>query len=324
MAITFVRRLFITGMMLGSAAAVSAAQWPDHTVRVIVPYSTGGVSDAIGRAISEHLGEKLGAPFVVENKGGAGGTLGMAELAKAKPDGYTLAFSAVSPLTLSPLFNPVQYDPAKDIIPVARVMVSPVLLLGTKSFSGKTVGDVVEMSKKDPGGLRWATSGQGSLGHLMMEQFQAATKTTMTHVPYKGSGQQLTDALGGQFELASMNVSPTLTSHVTAGTLRPLILAAPQRLDSLPGVPTFTELGYPKANIMSVFGFFAPAGLPAETLARINAEVNAAVQSPKVQKLLKDSGNVPATGTPNDFAAQMQDELKANTELVQAVGLSKK
>src|SRR5690606_17419899 len=171
---------------------------------------------------------------------------------------------------LSPIFNPVQYDPQKDLLPVARVMVSPVVLLGTKSFKGSNVDDLLKAAKSEPGSLRWATSGSGSLGHLMMEQFQKLGGVQLTHIPYKGSGQQINDALGAQFEVASMNVSPSVTSHIQEGALRPLAIAAPARVAFLPDVPTFTELGYGKANMMSVFGFFAPAGLSQDILQRLN------------------------------------------------------
>lgn len=313
-------RVLSTVVLSAAAATASAADWPGKSVRVIIPYTTGGVSDVIGRAIADRMGATLGVPFVVENRGGAGGTIGIAELAKAPADGNTLAFSAVSPLSLSPLFNQVPYQ-FGDIQPVAEVMVSPVVLLGTPSFKGKSLDDVISQAKKDPGSLRWATSGPGSLGHLMLEQFQKAAKVEVNHIPYKGSGQQLNDALGGQFELASMNVSPTLTSHIQAGKLRPLAIAAPSRLDSMPDVPTFTERGMEKANMMSVFGFFAPAGLPPETLARINAAVNQAVKAPEVQKLLVESNNIPVTGTAEAFAAELKKELDANQALVKAVGL---
>jgi tripartite-type tricarboxylate transporter receptor subunit TctC len=324
-------RMFFAGatlaaaMVTGTTPAFSAeSAWSDRPVRVVIPYAAGGVSDVIGRAVSERLGERLKTTFVVENKGGAGGTIGMADVAKAKPDGHTLAFSAVSPLSLSPIFNPVQYDPHKDLIPVARVMVSPVVLLGTKSFKGSNVEDLLKTAKEHPGSLRWATSGAGSLGHLMMEQIQKLGGVQMIHVPYKGSGQQINDALGGQFEIASMNVSPSVTSHIQEGALRPLAIAAPARVAFLPNVPTFTELGYEKANMMSTFGFFAPAGLSPDTLQLLNTEINTVVSSPEIQKLMTESSNIASVGTPEEFAKQIADEFQVNQALVESAGLKKK
>ncbi|MBB5217120.1 Bug family tripartite tricarboxylate transporter substrate binding protein [Parapusillimonas granuli] len=323
-------RVFTAGAALATLLAAPAttafaadAAWPERPVRMIIPYAAGGVSDVIGRAISEKLGERLKATFVVENKGGAGGTIGMADMAKAKPDGYTLAFSAISPLSLSPIFNPVQYDPQKDVLPVARAMVSPVVLLGTRAFKGSSMEDLMKAAKAEPGSLRWSTSGSGSLGHLMMEQVQKLGGVQLTHIPYKGSGQQMNDALGAQFEVASMNVSPSVIAHIREGALRPLAIAAPSRVAFLPDVPTFSELGYGKASMMSVFGFFAPAGLPQGILQRLNTEINAVVNSPEIQKLMSESSNIAAPGTPEEFAKQIADELQANHALVESAGLKK-
>src|SRR5690606_4040875 len=176
----------------------------------------------------------------------------MNEVARAAPDGYTIGFSSVSPLALSPAIRQTPYDPASDIAPIGSVMVSPVILLGTKAFSGKSMADLISQAQAAPGALRWATSGQGSLGHLMLEQMQQAGKIEVTHVPYKGAGQQLTDALGGQFELISTNMSAALKGNVADGAFVPVAIAAPARIASLPEVPTFTELGYAAANKMSV------------------------------------------------------------------------
>jgi tripartite-type tricarboxylate transporter receptor subunit TctC len=317
-------RLLTAGMLVAASATSVAAGWPEKPVRVIVVYPGGGVSDSVTRAVSEKLAGSLGVPFVVENKGGAGGTVGMADISRATPDGYTIGFSSISPLALSPLINKVQYDPQKDIAPVASVMVSPVILLGTKAFQGNSVDDIISQSKASPGVLRWATSGPGSVGHLMLEQFQHAAGIEVTHIPYKGSAQQQTDALGGQFELISTNAGPAMTGNIEKGALKPLAIAAPARVSFLPNVPTFTELGYPKANMMSVFGFFAPAGTPKPVIDKLNAEVNTIVASPDIQKLLVSSSNIPATGTPEQFAQDIQDEYQANRALIENAGLSLK
>ncbi|MGB3288688.1 MAG: tripartite tricarboxylate transporter substrate binding protein [Burkholderiaceae bacterium] len=314
--------LALSAVVLAAASTTAAAaNWPEKSVRVVVAYPPGGVSDAVTRAISEKLGERMGVSFVVENKGGAGGTIGMNEVARAPADGYTIGFSSVSPLVLSPAIRKVPYDPQKDIAPIGSVMVSPVVLLGTKAFKGKTMADLISMAQAAPGALRWATSGQGSLGHLMLEQMQQAGKIQVTHVPYKGAGQQLTDALGGQFELTSTNMSPALTSHITDGTFTPLAIAAPARISTLPNVPTFSELGYADANKMSVFGFFAPGGTPADIVAKLNAELNQVVATPAIQKLLVNSNNIPDTGTPQQFAQAIKDELASNRKLVEKVNL---
>lgn len=312
----------LTACLLAAVTSVSvAAAWPEKPVRVIVVYPPGGVSDTVTRAISEELSTRLKTPFVVENKGGAGGTVGMASVAKAAPDGYTIGFSSISPIALSPLIAKVSYDPQKDITPVASVMVSPVVLLGTSAFKGKSLQDVISQSQANPGSLRWATSGPGSVGHLMLEQFQHDAKVSVTHVPYKGSGQQTNDALGGQFELISTNVSSALLGHIQRGALHAVAIAAPKRTEFLPDVPTFTELGYGKANKMSVFGFFAPGGTPDAIVTRLNTEINAVIALPNIQKLLTGSSNIPSTGTPQSFSEQIGEELQANRDLIESAGL---
>lgn len=315
------RRMLTAVVLAAASTTVLAADWPEKAIRVIVAYPPGGVSDSITRAISEKLGERLGVSLVVENKGGAGGTIGMNDVARATPDGYTIGFSSVSPLALSPAIRKTPYDPQSDIAPIGSVMVSPVVLLGTKAFSGKTMADLISQSQAAPGSLRWSTSGQGSLGHLMLEQLQQAGKITVTHIPYKGAGQQMTDALGGQFELISTNMSPVLKANVANGTFVPLAIAAPARVDSLPQVPTFNELGYAAANKMSVFGFFAPGGTPEGIVTKLNTEINQIVATPEIQKLLVDSDNIPATGTPQQFAHDIQAELASNRQLVEKVDL---
>lgn len=314
-------RALATVVLAAASTAAFAAEWPEKTVRVIVAYPPGGVSDTITRAISEKLGERLGVSFVVENKGGAGGTIGMNEVARATPDGHTIGFSSVSPLALSPAIRQTPYDPQKDIAPIGGVMVSPVVLLGTKTFTGKSVADLIAQSQAKPASLRWSTSGPGSLGHLMLEQLQQAAGIEVTHIPYKGAGQQLTDALGGQFELISTNMSPALKTHVADGAFVPLAVAAPARIDSLPDVPTFSELNYEAANKMSVFGFFAPGGTPAAVVDKLNAQINDVVALPEIQKLLVESNNIPHTSTPKQFADDIQKELASNRELVAKVGL---
>jgi len=309
--------------VLGAAAFGARAQpsWPSRPIRVIVPYPPGGVSDLVTRAIAERLSAALGQTVIVDNKAGASGTVGMDALAKAQPDGHTIAFSAVSPLTLSPYVSKVPYDPAKDFTPIVSVMLSPVLLLATSAASARDFRELLAQAREKPGAIRWATSGSGSLGHLMLEQVQAAAKVRMTHVPYKGGGQQITDALGGQFEVLSVNAGPALTQHIASGKLRPLAIGAPRRLDTLPQVPTLAELGYPAANLSSHFGFFGPAHLPEAIVERLNAEINKAIAAPEVHSRLVASENVPTGGSARDFARQVAAEGESSARIVRAVGI---
>src|SRR6478735_468812 len=311
-------------LLAGTAAALPAlAQplYPTRPIKLVVPYPPGGTADAIARALAERLTVQMGQPVVVENKAGASGTIGMDAVAKAAPDGYTLAFSAISPLVLSPYLGKVPYDPDNDLLPVASVMYSPVLLLATPASSARDFRDLMGAARDRPKSVRWATSGNGSLGHLMFEQLSLQSKVQMVHVPYKGGGQQLTDALSGQFELLSINAGPTLTEHIKTGKLRPLAVGAPKRLDSLPTVPTLAELGYPKANLSSQFGVFAPAKLPERLLDRIHGEVVTAMQHPEVRARMVNSDNVPTGGSAREFAREIAAESVANAQVIRAVGI---
>lgn len=301
--------------------AAAQTTWPSRPVRIVVAYPAGGVSDTVARLLADKLAGPLGQPLIVENRAGASGTIGMDAVAKAAADGHTLGFSTISPLVLSPHLGKVPYDPARDIAPVTSVMYSPVLLAGTSASDAKTFGELLAAARARPGAIRWATSGPASLGHIMLEQLQSGAKVQFTHVPYKGGGQQITDALGGQFELLSVNTSPALMQHVKAGKLRPLAVGAPSRLEALPDVPTLGELGHPAANLTSVFGIFAPAGVPQPVLDRLNAEINKALAQPDVRAKLVGSDNVPTGGSAADFARQIAAESANNARIIKAAGI---
>lgn len=298
----------------------TVARAQSRPIRVIVVYPTGGPADSAARQIAERLVPALGQPVIVENRGGAGGAIGIDAVAKAPPDGLTLGFSALSPLTLAPHVNRVPYDPLKDVVAVARVMYSPVYLLATPAFEGAGFADLVAQARARPGRLNFATSGVASVGHLMLEALRRAG-IDCNHVPYKGGGQILTDAAGGQFELLTANPSPTLNAMVAQGRLRVLAVAAPNRLHAVPDKPTLAELGHPAANLTSVFGFFAPAGTRPEAVARLNAEINAVLAAKDMHERLARIDNVVSTATPEQFAAQVAAEHAANARLVREAGI---
>jgi tripartite-type tricarboxylate transporter receptor subunit TctC len=309
---------FLTACALAGFALAAAAQsWPAKPIKLIVAYPPGGVSDTVARVLADKISPALGVPIVVENKAGASGAIGVDAVAKAAPDGYTFGFSAVSPLTLSPHLGKVPYDPKKDIVPVASVMYSPVPIIATSASSAKDLKSLLDTARARPGAIRWSTSGPASLGHIMLEQLKAAAKVDITHVPYKGGGQQVTDAISGQFEVLSVNSSPAVVQQVKAGRLRALAVGAPARIDALPGVPTLAELGYPEANLMSTFGIFAPAGTPAAAVDRMNAEVNKALAAPDLRAKLAVADNVPTGGAAASFAKQMAQESENNARIIQ-------
>ena len=303
---------------LGTGLALPgvAQTFPSKALRLVVVYPPGGTSDAVARPLAEKLSAQLGQPVIVDNKGGAGGAVGMDAVAKSPADGYTLAFSAISPLTLLPHVGKVPYEPLKDITPVASVMYSPVYLLATPAFAGKDFGEAISQAKAKPGSLRLATSGIATVGHVMLEQLKLAAGVDITHVPYKGGGQVITDAAGGQFELFTANPSPGVNALIAQGRLRVLAVAAPQRLTAMPNAPTLAELGYPDSNLTSQFGIFAPGRTPEAVVRRLNAEVNKAVGTPELSERLVKLDNVPSPASPEQFAKSIRAEYEANARIV--------
>jgi len=316
-----VAALAFLATLAGSVAAVETT-WPTHAIRIVVAYPAGGVSDAMARALAEKVAAGLGTPVVVENRPGAGGRVAMEMLAKSPPDGYVLCFSAVTPLTLSPHLGLVDFDPVNDITPVIGVMYTPVLLVGTEALNADSFDEMLSAARAHPGRIRWATSGIGTTGHMVLEQVRLAGKLSITHVPYKGGGQQLTDALSSQFEVLSTNAGARQIDLVNTGRLKPLAVGAPARLAALPDVPTLSELGYPKANLVSLFGLFAPGRTPEPVLLRINAEFDKALRDPAIRARLESIDNVPVGGTPAEFAKEIARASEENRRLVETGRIS--
>lgn len=315
------------GLGLGSLAALvlpltarAQAQWPTRPVKIIVPYPAGGVTDVVARMLAEHLRPLLGQTLVVDNRAGAGGTIGMDAVAKAV-DGHTLAFAAISPLTLNPHIMKVPYDPLKDFAPVASVMYSPVYVLATARFKGRSFDDAIARAKAEPGKLSIASSGYGTLGHIMIEQIRRKSGADLTHVPYKGGSQLITDAAGGQFDLFVANPFATINSLIEDGKLRVLAVTGPRRLPAMPQVSTLAELGYPQANLISLFGCYAPAAMPPEVVRRLNADINKVLAEKDVQEQLRKLDNVVSPGTPQQFAALIEKEHAANARIVKEANI---
>lgn len=312
------RSLLLAGAGLAGACLPSlsaASQWPSRPVRLIVPYPAGGVNDVVARLFGDAMSQTLGQVFVVENKPGAGGTIGFAELAKAD-DQHTFAFGAISPLTLNPYLMKVAYDPMQDIRPVASVMYSPVYVLATTAFKGQSFADVLAQAKTSQG-VSVATSGYGTLAHIMVEQLIRATGGKLVHVPYKGGSQLITDAAGAQFDLLLANPFAPINGLIEQGKLRVLATTGPQRVASYPTIPTLGELGFDKANQTSLFGFYAPASTPNAVIQRFNSEVNRILQSPAMQQRLRQLDNVPRIATPESFALAIRKDYALNGVVIE-------
>jgi tripartite-type tricarboxylate transporter receptor subunit TctC len=321
------KRNLVLGISLACAACWAQAQtatsavWPSKTIRIIVPYPTGGVSDNATRVLAERLTKALGQTVVVENRAGAGGTVGTDIVAKAAPDGYTIGFAGMSAFSIGPFVMKVNYDSLKDFSAVAAAMYSPIYLLATSKFSGNSLEDVIALSKAKPGSVTVATSGYGTVGHIMIEQLRKKSGADITHVPYKGGGQIATDALGGQFDLMFANPYANLNNLIAEGKFRVLAVGAPQRLEKYPNVKTFAELGYPEVNMTSFFGFFAPARTPPEVIAKLNTEINRALNDPEIAEKIRKLENLVVTGTPEYFGNMIQKEHASNAAIIKEANI---
>ena len=317
------RRLLAAGLVLpalGAAplrAQVATGTWPTRPIRLIVVYPAGGVSDLMARALADPLAATLNVPVVVEHRPGAGGSVGIDLLARSASDGHTLAFSAISPLTLQPLLDRQgQADRLHAVEPVASVMRTPVLVAATPAFKGASFHDLLRQARENPGMLRWASSGVATTGHLVLAQVRALAGVDITHVPYQGGGPQLNDALGGQFEILSSNVAAQQLRYVAQGRLRALAVGSPARLPALPQVPTLAELGFEPANRDSLFGIFAPPGTPRRVVRKLNIEVNRVLAGASMRERLLQSYNLPAPASTDAFANEIELDRQRNAELV--------
>ena len=302
-------------------ATLQAQTFPTGPIRLVVAYPTGGPSDVVARLLAERMAAKLAVPVLVENRGGAGGSVAIDALARSAPDGQTLVFASISPLTLNPHLGKLGYDPFNDIAPVSGVMVAPVFVLATPALAARDFNDMLAQARARPGALRWATSGIATVGHLMLEQVKAKAGVDILHVPYKGGGQAVTDAIGGQFELYTVNPGPAVNAQLQANRLRLLAVAASQRLADFPVVPTLTELGQPAANLMSTFGLFAPRRVTDAVVRRIHAEVVDALARPDVRERIVKLENIPAPLAPDAFARLVRSEYDNNGRIVRDAGI---
>lgn len=298
----------LAGLLVLASAAQAQANWPDRPVRVIVPFPASGATDLVARVVTQRVAADLGQQLVVDNKPGAGGTLGTAEAAKAAPDGYTLLLTTSSTHAISPHLMPkLAYDPRKDFTPVAHVADAPSVLLVTNSLPVKTVGELIAYAKAHPGKLNYASSGNGSLQHVTGAMLEQQGGIKMVHVPYKGTGPALQDLLGGQVDL-TFGTAPPFMPHIASGKLRVLAVTGKQRLPSLPDVPTTAEAGYPKVDATSWFAVFAPAGVPKAVVDKLTADIRTVVQNPAFQQKAQEQGATADYQTP----AQLGDKVKAD------------
>jgi tripartite-type tricarboxylate transporter receptor subunit TctC len=316
------RALWCALLMAALPGAASAQTYPGRQpVKLVVPFAPGGTTDLLARAISGRMGAALGQTVVVENKAGAGGALGAAEVAKAAPDGYTLLMSSVSTMASNPAINPkTPYDPVADFVHVINVAATPNVIAATAAFPAKDYKSFVELLRKEPGRHSYASAGVGSVGHMLAEVYKSTAKVFVTHIPYRGSGPALTDVVAGQVGIVVDNL-PTSLPFILDKRLIPIVVAAPARLPQLPQVPTFEEVGLPSVNRMSFLGVSAPKGTPVDVVEKINAAVKAALADSAVKQRIEATGAIVVGNTAAAFTQQIKDELAIYRLAVQQQGL---
>ncbi|WP_312756496.1 tripartite tricarboxylate transporter substrate binding protein BugE [Pulveribacter sp.] len=292
--------------------AISGTGWAqDNTkpLRIVVPFPPGGATDIAGRSLQEPLQRLLGQPVVIENKAGAGGSIGMADVARAS-DGLTFGVATLSTHGVNPaVLTRLPYDPIKDFSGVTEIVKAPgIIVVNPKVLPVKDFADLVRYLKMNPGKVEYATPGTGTIGHMWGELFKTSTGTSMVHIPYRGAGPAINDVLGGQVAVYFDQVASSLP-HVKAGKLKALAVSWPQRLDVLPDVPTYAELGYAQANDASWFGLVAPKSTPAAQVQRVQQAVAQALQEPAVRDRLAGQGLYASGTTPAEFSAQIEREI---------------
>ena len=286
-----------------------AESWPAKPIRLVVPFPAGGGTDIVARDVSNKLTTSTKWNFIVDNKPGSGGNLGIDTVAKAPADGYNLVIGQTSNLAINPtLYSKLPYDPVNDLTPVGLIGSAPLALVVAANSPYKTLADAVAAAKAQPGGLNYATSGNGTVAHLATEMFQREAGVKLTHVPYKGASQGLTDVIGGLVHIYVSSV-PTLLGHIKSGKLRALAVTAAKRTDDLPQVPTVAESGYKGFEAVTWFGLLGPARLPAHVVSSVNTELNKALNSPDLRKKLEDQGLDVTPATADQFGKLIRNDI---------------
>jgi len=296
------------GMLFAFAHAASAQEYPRKPVHVVVPFAPGGGSDFIARFMAQRLSESLGKPFVVDNKPGAGGNLGIEQGVRAAADGYTLMLIASS-YTVNPAIYKLNFDPVNDITAIIKFSQGPLLVLVNPSLGVNTLQDLIALAKKEPGDLMFASSGQGSILHAATELFNLKAGIKMTHVPYRGTGPALTDTLAGQTKVFFSSAATAL-QHVQSGKLKALAVTSARRVAALPDVPTVAEAGVKDYAVDLWHGFIAPKALPRPIVDKINKAANESLKLKETEEKLASDGVAPAGGTSEEFMATIRSEIE--------------
>jgi tripartite-type tricarboxylate transporter receptor subunit TctC len=308
-------------LALAAGPGLAQERFPNRPLRLIAPFGAGSTVDLMARALAGPLAEVLGQPVVVENRGGAGGNLGVDTAAKAPPDGHVLAIGTSGPLAINPVLLPqMPYVVARDLAPVSLLAIGPNLLVVGRDVPARDVAELVALAKARPGALNFGSSGIGSTNHLAGEVFRAAAGVEITHVPYRGNAEMMNDLLGGQLQMLFSGIPPVLPL-VQDGRVRVLAVSGPKRLPAIPEVPTMAEAGLPGAEAISFYGIVAPAGTPAPVLAALNEAVGRALARPDVRAAYAALGSAAEGSTPEEFGRLIAEETAKWRAVIERIGL---
>jgi tripartite-type tricarboxylate transporter receptor subunit TctC len=304
-----------------TAATNTAQAWPSKPIRVITPVPAGGTPDVVARMVTPGLSAILGQQLVVDNRGGAGGLIGAELAARATPDGYTLFFSSPGSLTILPhLQKQVAYNTLRDFVPVSLVCIGPFLLITHPSMPVKTLKDLLALAKSQPGKWNYASAGNGAINHLAMELFKNMAGVNITHVPYKGAPQAVTDVIGGNGVHMMLNSIPPVIQHVKSGRVRLLGMSSARRSPQLPDVPTLSEAGVPGYELSTWFGMLVPTNTPKDIIARLHGALVKVTRAPETKTQFETLGYDVVGGTPEEFAAYIRGENEKYAKIVKLIG----
>jgi tripartite-type tricarboxylate transporter receptor subunit TctC len=306
--------------LLAGATLAHAQTYPSRPIRFVIPFAPAGANDIIGRMVGNKLGEVLGQQMIMDNRGGAGGSIGVDIAAKAPADGYTLLLGNIATLAVNPTLYPkLTYDPIKDLQPISLAAKSPQILVVHPALPVKTVKELIALAQAKPGALVYGSGGNGSGAHLTAEYFKLLTKTQLVHIPYKGLGPAYVDLIAGQVPVVFGGVTG-VAPHIRSGRVRALGVTGAQRVSAFPGIPTIAEAGVPGYDVTLWYGVLAPAGIAAATVSRLHAALTSALQSPDLRQRLINDGAQPEASTPDAFRAFIKSEIERWAPIIRASG----
>ncbi len=307
--------------LTGASPLVCAQTYPAKPIRIVAPFAAGSTIDIIGRIIAPRLHEALGQPVIVENRPGAGGMIGLDNVAKSAPDGYSLVIGALGPLAMNPALYPkTPFDPVKDFAPITLLATGPVVIAVNPTVPANTVKELVALAKQKPGALNFGSPGVGSSPHLTGELFKLLTGTDIVHIAYKGNAEAITDLVGGQVSIVFTGVPPVVPL-AKAGKVRLLATTGRRRLPEFPNVPTIAEAGVPGAQVLIWYGLVAPAATPKDIVARLNRDVVKLMSVADVREKFLQQGIDPETDTPEEFGRLIRDEYARWTKVIRTAGI---